>query len=142
MQDCVKWKQISELAREPYKATIGSAGYDLTAISMTWLEDDLVKYETGISFELPENYVGLLFSRSSVHKTGLQLTNAVGVLDADYRGTVSFVYRIVGKNVKPYEIGDRIGQIVFLRMPACNLMETTKLTDTERGTGGYGSTGR
>ena len=138
----INWKRLSPLAAIPKLASSGAAGLDLTAIKVWPLADNLYRYETGIAFEIPKGMVGLLFPRSSVYKTGMILANCVGVIDSDYRGDVSFVYRCTGLDNKPYEVGDRIGQIVFMFVPQFTLSECDELSDTDRGSGGYGSTGK
>lgn len=135
------FKKLHPDAVMPKRATTGAAGFDLTAVSENW-KDGCVIYDTGIAVEIPSGYVGLLFQRSSVYKTGLSLCNAVGVCDADFRGSISFVFRIGYGASQPYKIGERIGQIVFVPIPDVELVEASELSETERGTGGYGSTGK
>lgn len=137
----VKFKKLYPDAKAPYRATIGSAGYDLTAYGMDWYGSKLIKYTTGIAVEIPEGHVGLLFPRSSCYKVGMRLTNCVGVLDCDYRGEISFVYRKEHRE-EHYHQGERIGQLVIVPIPDVEFVEADELTETERGTGGYGSTGK
>ena len=142
----IRFKKLHHAAVMPKRATDGAAGFDLTAVSVKYGDGGKVFYDTGIAVEIPAGYVGLLFQRSSVYKTGLSLCNAVGVCDADYRGSISFVFRITGfgkdQGVTPYKVGDRIGQIVFVPIPEVELVEADRLSETARGTGGYGSTGK
>ena len=141
----VRFQKRHPDATMPTQGTPGSAGYDMTAVSME-RKNDLIVYDTGIAIEIPAGYVGLVFQRSSVYKTGLMLCNAVGVIDSDYRGSISFVYRnllgVGGRDCAHYGIGDRIGQIVFMPVPKVELVESDVLTETARGAGGYGSTGK
>lgn len=137
----IRFKKCHPAAVMPKRATTGAAGFDLTAVSENW-KDGCVIYDTGIAVEIPAGYVGLLLQRSSVYKTGLSLCNAVGVCDADFRGSISFVFRIGYGPSQPYKIGERIGQIVFVPIPDVELVEASELSETERGTGGYGSTGK
>lgn len=98
--------------------------------------------KTGIAMEIPEGYVGLLFPRSSITKTDLFLRNAVGVIDAGYRGEITFKFGFYdGHGKGKYEKGQRIGQIIIIPRPKINFIESDTLTETERGSGGYGSTG-
>ena len=138
----IRFKKLHHLAQIPRQATSGSAGFDLTAVWQTWKDGGKVYYDTGIAVEIPAGYVGLVFQRSSVYKTGLSLCNAVGVIDADYRGSIQFVFRIGYGGCSPYKAGDRIGQIVFVPVPAVELIESDELSETARGEGGYGSTGK
>lgn len=135
----VSFKKLSENAVAPIKGTIGSAGFDLVATSKR-VTEKYIEYGTGLSFEIPIGHVGLLFQRSSVSNKDLSLSNAVGVLDSDYRGEVTFRYRY--KNLDDiYNIGDKIGQLIVIPYPKVSFIESKELTSTVRGTGGYGSTG-
>ena len=138
----IRFKKLHHLAQMPKRATDGAAGFDLTAVTCKYGDNGKVFYDTGIAVEIPDGYTGLVFQRSSVHKTGLMLCNAVGVIDADYRGSIQFVFRINYGSCSPYKAGDRIGQIVFVPIPAVELVESDELSETERGAGGYGSTGK
>lgn len=136
----VKFKKLSELGKKPRRSTDGAAGYDLYAARV---EDrgDSVAYYTDIATEIPEGYAGLLFPRSSIVKTGMHLGNGVGVLDRDYRGNISFVfYKRPGS--ESYEVGDRVGQLVIVQLPNVEFAQVEELSETERGSGGYGSTGK
>jgi len=143
----IKFKKLHPAAVMPKRATDGAAGFDLTAVSVVKhlsmeCNNGLIVYDTGIAIEIPAGHVGLLFQRSSVHKTGLSLCNAVGVIDSDFRGSISFVFRVGYVGCSHYEVGDRIGQIVFVPIPAVELVESDELSETARGAGGYGSTGK
>lgn len=140
----VKFKRLTPEAVMPSKGTEQSAGFDLTAISADWVKGkSQVKYGFGLAFEIPDGYVGLIFPRSSVCKKDLSLSNCVGVIDSDYRGEVSAVFNVVDPfNSDIYSVGDRIAQIVFMKLPEVELTEAETLSETERGSGGYGHTGR
>lgn len=140
----VKIKRVHKDAVIPKYAKPGDAGMDLTAVSVEWDKDNLVwSYDTGICFEIPKGYVGLLFPRSSIYKQDLSLSNAVGVLDSGYRGSVSFKFKETVEDSKLYyHKGERIGQIVILPYPEIEFEEVEELSETERGTGGYGSSGK
>ena len=124
----------------------GDAGIDLTATSKSYENDGNVVYGTNRAFEIPEGYVGLLFPRSSNSKKDLLLSNSVGILDSGYRGEVMFKYKSTiwdgsygyGNS---YQIEDRVGQLIILPYPKIQFEEVSELSETERGTGGYGSTG-
>lgn len=141
----VRFKKLVPEAVAPRRATIGSAGWDLTATSAELNQGKKAVYGTGLSVEIPKGYVGLLFPRSSIHKKGLRLSNAVGVIDSDYRGEVKAVFDRL--SLWPYEwelyrVGDRICQLIILPVPTIEWEESEELTNTKRGEGGYGSTGR
>lgn len=137
----IKVKRLHPDAKLPQRMTAGAAGYDLTAATVT-LEDNLLVYGTGLAISIPSGYVGLLFQRSSVSKTTLQLSNAVGVLDSDFTGEVLFKFRYVySGQERVYKVGERIGQLVLLKLPEADIVEVDELEATARGAGGYGSTG-
>ena len=143
----VKIKKLVENAVIPKYAKPGDAGMDLTAISKVYDEFGNTVYGTGLSIEIPENHVGLLFPRSSIANNVQVLTNSVGVLDSGYRGEIIFKFKPtdVGHSIvkfQSYEIGDRIGQIIILPYPKIEFEEVSELSETERGIGGYGSTGK
>lgn len=145
----LKIKRLSKNAVIPSYANPGDAGLDLTATSkkLTSLKcgAKILTYGTDLAIELPEGYVGLLFPRSSASKTSLSLCNAVGVLDSSYRGEVMLKFRI-DANSRPmkggtYMVGDRIAQLVIMPYPQIKITEVDELSDTERGQGGFGSSG-
>jgi dUTP pyrophosphatase len=137
----VKIKKLHKDAIIPSYAKNGDAGLDLTAVSESWNEDNtMVTYGIGLAIEIPEGFVGLLFPRSSVCKTSLNLSNSVGVLDSGYRGEIMFQYRYPEEGLI-YDIGDRVGQLIIMPYPKVKFEEVEELSITERGEGGYGSSG-
>ena len=153
----VKFKKLHENAVLPSYAKPGDAGVDLTAVGdgvMVASEDSsmwyYIEYKTGLAMELSEGYVGLLFPRSSISKTGLILANSVGVLDSSFRGEICLRFKIdagvVSQTVqdvswtKVYKAGERIGQLVVLPYPVIEPEFADELSETERGAGGFGST--
>lgn len=138
----VKVKKLHPEAIIPKYAKQGDAGLDLTAVSEEWNENNsMVTYSTGLSIEIPEGYVGLLFPRSSVCKTSLNLSNSVGVIDSGYRGEIMLKYRYPEEGLV-YDLGDRVGQLIIMPYPQIELIEAEELSSTERGEGGYGSSGK
>ena len=142
----VKIKKLYKDSVLPTKAHATDAGYDLYAYS--WMRDFYgnLWYSTGIAMEIPEGYVGLVFPRSSISKKELLLTNSVGVIDSGYRGDISFKFvdapKVGGEPEKEYKKGDRIGQIIIMPYPEIEFVEVDELSDSERGDGGYGSSGK
>lgn len=136
----IKFKKLVPEAIVPKKGTEYSAGYDLTAVSVTYLPSGHIKYGTGIAVEIPDGYVGLLFPRSSVYKTETMLANSVGVIDADYRGEIMAIFNNCGE--RSYQVGDRIVQLIIMPYPSITYIEADELSTTVRGNGGYGSTGK
>lgn len=138
----VKIKRLNKNAVIPTYSKDGDAGMDLTATSEEWNEDNsIVTYGTGLSMEIPKGYVGLIFPRSSVYKTILTLTNCVGVIDSGYRGEIMLKFRYPEEGMV-YDVLDRVGQIIIIPYPEIEFEEVDELTETERGAGGYGSTGK
>lgn len=139
----IRFKKLTTDAKAPYQATPGSAGFDLTAVSVKKHKESflrrLVEYGTGLAVEIPAGHVGLVFPRSSIYKKQMVLTNGVGVIDSDYRGEIKAVFAY-GEEI--YNPGDRIAQLVIMPIPAVKFVEAEELTETERGAGGYGSTGK
>ena len=140
----VNIKKLVESAVIPNYTKIGDAGMDLTATSKWYDDDNNVCYGTGIAMEIPKGYVGLVFPRSSNAKQDLILSNSVGVIDSGYRGEITFKFKLVEDRhlAKDYNVGDRVGQIIIMPYPKIEFNEVEELSETERGCGGYGSSGR
>lgn len=143
----VKFRKLDPEAVTPQYANYGDAGLDLVAISNKTY-DNFIEYGTGIAVEIPDGYVGLLFPRSSITKTpkGVSLKNSVGVIDSSYRGEIlvrfNWPYPIITLP-KEFEnmpkIGDKIAQLIILPYPKINMKLTDTLSETKRGSGGFGS---
>lgn len=142
----VKIKKLHPNAVIPTYAKAGDAGMDLTAISKGYDSEDNVVYGTGLAFEIPEGYVGLVFPRSSCSKKRLVMANSVGVIDSGYRGEVTLKFKPTKTGANPlkdhYLIGERVGQIIIMPYPMIEFEEVEELSKTERGDNGYGSTGK
>lgn len=143
----IKFKKLHPDAVTPTKANPTDAGFDLTAIGWKVSDDHTyIEYSTGIAVEMPENYVGLIFPRSSVSRVQQVLANCVAVIDAGYRGELILRYRETwrGAHFEPntYKVGEKIGQIVFMPLPAVELVEVKELSNSDRGEGGFGSSGK
>lgn len=141
----VKYKKLSEEAETPFRKHSEDAGFDLVATSMKYHETDgKYEYGLGLAFDIPKGHWGDLRPRSSVHKTGMVLSNSCGVLDRNYRGEVKAFFYKVGKHAKPYEVGDRILQLIITNADPeeVEFVEVGDLEETNRGIGGFGSTGK
>ena len=140
----VKIKRLDSNAKIPTYANPGDAGMDIYATSMKFTED-YIEYGTGLSFEVPEGYVMLIFPRSSISNKDLVLTNSVGVLDSGYRGELRFRFKKLkepGKlKMDLYNPGDKIGQVMIIPYPTIEFEEVESLSDSVRGVGGFGSSG-
>ena len=138
----VNIKRLCEEATIPRYAKPGDAGMDIYSVGPSY-EDDYGNevFHTGISMEIPEGYVGLIFPRSSISKTTHALRNHVGVIDSGYRGEIVFKFSKEHAG-RRYEAGDRVGQIIILPYPRVEFCEAESLAKSERGLGGFGSTGQ
>lgn len=165
----VRFKKLDPRAKAPVQAHPTDAGFDLQAVSFTMDECGNFVYGTGLALEIPEGYVGLLFPRSSISKTDMALTNCVGVIDSGYRGEVMFKFKssvrsltlwsliraqfskrflhrepkslTVFSSGRYYRVGERIGQLLVVRLPVVTMKESDNLDKSDRGEGGFGSTG-
>ena len=147
----VKIKKLNENAVIPTYSQEGDAGIDLVATSEYYDNDGNIVYGTGLSFEIPKGYVGLLFPRSSICKKQQFLTNSVGVIDSSYRGEIMAKFKPVMGSYESildlfesneYVVNDRIVQLIILPYPQIEFEEVSELSETERGSGGFGSTGK
>jgi dUTP pyrophosphatase len=142
----VKVKKITPTAIIPERGSKYSAGYDLSADidkSILIRPQETVKIPTGLSFEVPEGYFGGIYARSGLAtKQGLRPANAVGVCDSDYRGEYIVALHNDSDTTRIVEPGQRVAQIIFQPYLVCDLEDADELTQTQRGDGGFGSTGK
>ena len=141
----VRIKKLNELAVIPTYAKDGDAGMDLVATSIISNTSTQITYGIGLALEIPKGFVGLIFPRSSVRKTRLMLSNCVGVVDSGYRGELQATFNKINNDSvseNDYKVGDRIAQIMIIPHPDIQFEEADELSDTERGEGGFGSTGK
>jgi len=137
----LRLKKLVPEAVIPAYAKPGDAGLDLTATSVNFDETTRkLSVGFGLAAEIPAGHVGLLFPRSSIHKTGMILSNCVGVIDSGYRGEIRSIF-YVPAGAKPYAVGDRCAQLIVMPYPQVQVIEADELSDTVRGAGGFGSTG-
>lgn len=136
----VKFKKLNERATIPFYAKEGDAGVDLTATTIK-RTSKFFEYGTDLAMEIEKGYVGLLFPRSSISKTDHFLRNSVGVIDSGYRGEIKLRMSIPALGEKEYTIGDKIGQLIIMKIPLAEIEEVNYLSETERNCGGFGSTG-
>ncbi len=143
----LKIKRLNEKARLPERATAGSAGYDLRACieqPMVIEPGQVRKIPTGLAIELAdEHHVALIFARSSMGvKHGVCPANAVGVIDSDYRGEVCIFLRNYSDAPYTVQPQDRVAQLLVMPVALPEVQEVEQLSDTVRGEGGFGSTGK
>ena len=139
----VKIKRLCDEASIPQYAHATDAGMDLVATSYEYNEElHCHVYGTGIAVEIPEGYFGALFARSGIaSKRGLRPANCVGVIDSDYRGEIKVAIINDSTYVQKIEPQERIAQLVILPYKSVELEQVDELDKTERGEGGFGSTG-
>lgn len=142
----LKFKKLKDRAVLPVRSTKGAAGIDLTCTDITTSLNEanqlMLVYHTDLAVEIPEGYCGLLIPRSSIWKKSLLLTDSIGVIDSDYRGEIMAVMRSTTDAVPAiYKPGDRFCQLVIVPVPEFDIVEAEELSESERGDGGFGSTG-
>lgn len=139
----VKVKKLDPNAVIPSYSKVGDAGMDLTITREIENTTFSVSYGFGIAMEIPKGYVGLVFPRSSVRNQDLILSNCVGVIDSGYRGELQATFKKTeGLDSLKYKVGERGAQIIILPYPQVFMTEVPELSDSERGEGGFGSTGK
>jgi dUTP pyrophosphatase len=141
----VRFRRLSEAARAPARAHDGDAGYDLHAAEPAVLgPGERATVGTGIAVAIPDGHAGLVLPRSGLAaRHGISLVNSPGLIDAGYRGEVR-VLLINTDRERSFEVapGDRIAQLLVVRVEGPQLEEAAELDDTGRGRRGFGSTGR
>ncbi len=142
----VRYTRVSELAHIPTRGSEKAAGYDLYAAIDSTIRiapHETAKIDTGLRFEIPDGYFAAIFARSGIAaKEGLRPANCTGVCDSDYRGNYIVAMHNDSEVTRVVEPGERIAQMVVLPYLPVFFEESDSLTDTERGEGGFGSTGR
>jgi len=125
----------------PKRANPTDAGADLRSTEKCEIYPGETKVvDTGVAIKIPQGYGGFVFNRSGQGKNGIIVLNGVGVIDSDYRGNIKVALKNISENRYGIDIGDRIAQLVILPVILCDFVDSWN--DTERGTGGFGSTGK
>lgn len=140
----LRFKKLHPDAVVPTHAKRGDAGYDLTATSCKFnAEYGYYEYGTGLAMEIPEGCYGAIVPRSGIRKTEAVMQNSPGTIDSGYRGEIMVTFKNRDKdgNTSPFKVGDRIAQIIIKKYEEVEFVEVEELSETERGTGGHGSTG-
>ena len=146
MPKIIKYQKLNELAHEPTRGSAAAAGYDLYAA----IKDPIaipahstIKIGTGLAFALPKNTFAAIFARSGLAtKEGLRPANCVGICDSDYRGEYIVALHNDTNEVQIVEPQERIAQMILLPYISMNFNEVEELSDTIRGEGGFGNSGR
>ena len=142
----IKYTKLNEYAQEPTRGSAAAAGYDLYAAisdSVAIPAHSTVKIGTGLAFALPDNTFAAIFARSGLAtKQGLRPANCVGVCDSDYRGEYIVAVHNDTDEMQSIEPGERIAQMVLLPYFEMDFIEVKDLSDTNRGAGGFGDSGK
>lgn len=140
----VKIKKLHPSAVIPKYSKPGDAGADLTAISMEYDNNtDTVTFGFGIALEIPDGHYGMIVPRSSIYKTNMFLSNHCGIVDSNFRGEIKAIFRTVPTyKTEQYKVGDRVAQLIIMKYPSVTFQEVDELSETERGTSGWGSSGK
>ena len=155
----LKYKKLCPEAKAPVKAHPTDAGFDLSPVKVT-VKGRNVECLFGLAIEIPDGYAGLIFPRSSIHKTHWRMSNSIGLIDSCFRGELRSVFdikdaaelgilefgpsaweRVVIKELC-YKPGERCCQLVIVPIPEVSLQEVEELSPSDRGEGGFGSTGK
>jgi len=143
----IKIKKLHPDAVIPSYAKSGDAALDLHAVERGKADKyGNMVYKTGLAMQIPDGHVGLIYPRSSISKTKQMLRNHVGVIDSGYRGEIILKFGWFSQAATPdstvYDVGDRVAQLMIVPHPKVEFIEVDELTDTDRGEGGFGSTGQ
>lgn len=146
MKETVRIKKLKDAAKIPTYGSEYSAGADLYACTEADLviePGETVVVKTGIAMEIPVGYAGFIYARSGLAtKEGLAPANKVGVVDADYRGEIMVALHNHSKETRTVTVGERIAQMVIAPFLTAEFLPCEELSDTVRGEGGFGSTGK
>lgn len=138
----LKIKKLNEAAETPSYACHGDAGLDLKAVTVT-VTEDYIEYGTGLAIEIPYGFAAFIFPRSSISNYSLILANSVGLVDSGYKGELKVRFKKIGDKDKIYEIGNKVAQLVLMPIAIANSIEVVdELSATDRGTGGFGHSGK
>jgi len=151
-KELLKFKKTHENAITPVKANETDMCYDLFAVDDGKFSEMFLEYDTGIAFDIPEGYDIQVFPRSSISKYDLVLANSTGIIDNGYKDSVKCRFKMISHNnqglrdwtindLKFYRKGDRIAQFTLVKKVNYKLEETDLLSESERGLGGFGSSG-
>ena len=140
----IKFKKLSEHAKLPTKGSLDAACFDVYAASIKIERPNKMIIGLGFATEIPKGYKGVLAPRSGLSKTNWILGSSIGIIDADYRGEWTAMFKCLGEMIYqplPFGVGDRCAQIYFEKIQDVEFVEVEELSSTERGDGGFGSTG-
>lgn len=140
----VNFKKLTSTAKLPVKGSSSAACYDVYATSLILDGKGMITYGLGFATEIPEGWRGVIVPRSNLAKHKWVLSNSIGIVDSDYRGEWMVKMKSVSANPyesAPYQVGERVAQIYFEKNVEVAFAEVEELDQTERGEGGFGSSG-
>lgn len=142
----IKFKKVRDTAILPQYASAGASGMDLhlclPGMGDTLGAGEIKAMPTGLSVEIPQGYELQIRSRSGCALKGLVVANGVGTVDADYRGEIQVILMNASASSRPLSHGERVAQLVLSRVEKIQWVEASEFSDTKRGSGGFGSTGK
>lgn len=140
----VKFKKLDKNAKCPEYGSANANGADLFALNEYTIDPGkTVKIQTGIALQLDHNFAGFIMARSGMAcNRGLAPANKVGLIDTDYRGEIIVALHNHGEQTQVIRSGDKVAQLVIIKLPQANFIDVEELDKTERGDGGFGSTGK
>ena len=141
----IRFNKKDSQSKLPVKGSLDAACYDVFAHSIIFERPDKMIVGLGFSTEIPSGYKGVIAPRSSISKTNWILCNSIGIIDADYRGEWKMVFKCLGEMIYqhlPFGVGERCGQMYIEPVQGFYMEEVDELSETERGEGGFGSTGK
>lgn len=138
----VKFKELYADVKPPIKGSAHAACYDVYAHSITAMDDGKIKVGLGFATEIPVGWKGIIVPRSNLTKYRLVMNNSFGVVDSDFRGEWMVIFTSIDYRCTfPYQVGERVAQIYFEKVEEVELSKVEELESSDRGTGGFGSTG-
>lgn len=147
MNNLIKFKKLHPSAKIPTMSTLYSGAYDIYCTEVEEMTPFKFRCKTGLALEIPQGYRIMCIPRSSITNSHWVLQNSIGLIDSDYRGELSFVFTKIHEPIRvwtgiPYSPGERIGQIYLDKIMYMTFQEHDELSETARGSGGFGSTGK
>lgn len=125
----------------PKQQKVGDVGLDLTAVSVERVNKTTMAYDFGLAVEVPPGHFGLIVPRSSNYRQDQLLSNSCGIIDENYRGSIKAMFTDINSGFDKHQVGSRIAQLIILPYPTVEVEETEELSETVRGTLGFGSSG-
>ncbi len=137
----IKFRKLKENVNMPVKGSEHAACFDVYANSLSYSGQKII-VGLGFQTEIPKGYRGVIVPRSNITKHYWVMNNSIGIIDSDYRGEWMCIFTPIGNYSQfPYSVGERVAQIYFEKVEDVEFVDANELESSERGTGGFGSTG-